>query len=91
MNPNTTMFFVLACTAVGILFLRLIYRKSVTKRTSRLLGQAIACSVVVCGTAAESCFFQRPLSTWELLIIVLGVLAVIDALWKRRTASDTPA
>ena len=91
MNPILTMFSVLAGVAVGILLLRMLYRKSVTKRTSRLLGQAIACSVVVCVTAAESCFFQRPLSIWELLIVVLGVLAVIDALWKRRTASDTPA
>jgi membrane-bound metal-dependent hydrolase YbcI (DUF457 family) len=75
-------YFILIFIAAIVIW-RLIYRRVVPDRGMRLVVQAIACCLLVSLTAIQSYAWHRPLSLLDVALVVIGVIAVFDSLWKR--------
>jgi hypothetical protein len=75
---------ILVGVAVAIVIWRFIYRRLVPERGVRLTVQAVACGLVVSLVAIQSYVRHTPLSFLDAGMIIIGVIAAFDSLWKRQ-------
>ena len=90
MTANTSTFLWFGCLAAGILILRVLYFRLVPHRRTRFGVQAVLYPLIACITVFRACRAQVSLSWPEIAIIVLCLLATIEAIWRRRTSYPKP-